>query len=57
MDNLIIHEVLNPSDLPRVHLVIDVAEKAMPRRKVLKPGQTCRYTNSLRSSEFMTATC
>lgn len=51
------HEVLNPSDTPRVHLVIDIAEHATPPRKVLQPGQTCRYTSNMHAPDFDTATC
>jgi hypothetical protein len=52
VDNLYVHEVTNRLPKPRVHLVIDVAEKAVPERHVLKVGQVCRYAASLESAHF-----
>ena len=48
VDNLMLHEVMNTAAEPRVHLIADVAERPMPERKLLKPGQVCKYASNMR---------
>ena len=52
MDNLAIHEVLNAHEESRVHLVVDVAEHAVPPRKLLQPGQVCAFVASVDSPQM-----
>jgi hypothetical protein len=55
VDNLMLHEVVNTAEEPRVHLIADVAEHEMPTRKLLKAGQVCQYGSNMR--EIADADC
>jgi hypothetical protein len=51
VDNLSIHEVRNVAAESRVHLVADVAERSMPERVRLQPGQVCEYASTAEKAQ------